>query len=268
MNRIVVVATALVFWPVSSALADVGVEIDYQGLTVTYDPGGNFSLTHNTSSKADAMILGSGSVLDEADIFNQLAGFGSFQLDFAGTLLNGGGTNDISLTGLYRATDSVTTLANPSLAANFVAGGTGLDPDGVSYSRGILRIEGLLSPAAGNSSILVNPAGGPWVYVGKDDGAMGPGLDGVDNTITVDESSRNAFNQGLFAVLEINLDRFADGTLIGDVDADTLFANALAHGGFSSTSSQLQVSVVPAPPAVLLGLVGFGALGWFRKRLA
>lgn len=258
-----VVAVAALLTPPASA--DLRVEIDYQNLSLSYDTLGNLTVDHRTNSIASGELKTNGTTLDTADIFNILGP--SFGLSFAATVTDGPGLNDIGINGLFKATDAVTTLAAPSIMADFANANLTGDLDGVSFGNGVLRIEGRILTSGANSSILVNPTPGDWVYHG---GPVGnpPGLDGIADQFTIGSLARDAYDTGILAVLEVNLIRYGDGTLIGAVDADTLFATALAHNGFASDSAQVQLTVVPVPGAALLGIFGLGVIARIRRRLA
>ena len=141
------------------------------------------------------------------------------------------------------------------------------DADGISYGNGVLRIEGRILPSGGGTSILVNPATGDWVYKGGPAGTP-PGADGVADQFTVSSLYRDGFDHGILAVLEVNLTQYNNGVQIGAVDADTMFATALLNGGFSSTSAQIQLTVLPVPGAAVLGIIGLGVVGRIRRHLA
>jgi hypothetical protein len=262
---------AVLAMPAASAFAALAIEINYQGLTLDFDAGSSvLELSENAGSQALGLLTQNDVTIDRADIFNAIGGPGMFEMLFNGTVINGGGTNDISFSGSeFRATDTVTTLALPSLLASFVnADISGGDVDGVTFGGGVLRIEGRVSTVSGNESILQHPLAGDWVYRGEDDGPTGIGSDGVADQFTIDDAQRDNFDSGILAILEVNINRFRDGTSTAGLDADGLFAMALIHGGFGSDSAQLQLTVVPAPGALLLGGMGMGLIGWIRRRLA
>lgn len=258
------VGVAVLFAP--PLFADLNVEINYQNLDLSYDTSGNLTVDQRPNSFASGFLKQNMAIIDSADIYNLSAGHW-FDLAFSGVVTNGSGTDDIGIAALFKATDNVTTLAAPSLAANFVNANLLGDPDGVTFGSGILRIEGVISPHGGASSILLNPTSGNWVYQG---GAVGTpvGADGVADQFTVDSLYRDNFDSGILAVLEVSLTHYGNGMPIGNVDADTLFATALSNGGFLSNSAQLQLAIVPVPGAALLGIIGLGTVARIKRRLA
>src|SRR5207237_5689586 len=102
---------------------------------------------------------------------------GSFSMNFGGTLSNGGGLDDLSFVGAaLRATDANTTMAAPSLLANFRNTAFGSDADGIIYSNGVLTIHGMLETPVGNDSILFNPTGGARSYYGPANAGLAGGV--------------------------------------------------------------------------------------------
>lgn len=247
--------------------AGPSIEINYQNLDLSFNVAAPNQLVvqQRANSVASAFLKNpQGDTLDSADIFN-IAGGQWFDLLFDGVVTNGMGENDISLDASFAATDNVTSLAAPSIAAAFQNANLTGDVDGFTFGSGILRIEGVISTLNPWDAILANPTP-DWVYSG---GAVGtdPGLDGVADQMTIGADSRPSYGSGVLAVLEISLTQFKDGTSTAGLNADELFADALVHGGFSSTDAQIQLTLIPVPGAALLGAIGLGAFPWIRRRL-
>lgn len=249
------------------------VHIDYASLDVSYNAiTGVLSVVDNPGSSAFAKILdGGGTAVDSADIYNAaITPPPTFDVDLSATVVNPAGFDNISLTGgTLLGTDTLTLLASPSIAADAVNTAFGADADGITYAGGVLTIHGKLSTILGNASILLNPAAPlAWTYKGEDDTLTGPGSDTVADQITVTNPSRDEYDAGTLYVLQISLYDYGDGTTITAANADDLFADAAFHEGFSATGGDMKIDVIPAPAAVLLGLMGLGLVGWRMRKYA
>ena len=259
-------AVMLLLAPLASAQS---IEINYQNLNLGFHrpsaPNSLVVMQRNNSIASAFLKNGNGTVVDGADIFN-IAANQWFDLLFNATVTNGAGLNDISLNGNFTATDNVTSSSDPSIDAVFHNANLLGDLDGISYGNGILRIEGVIGVAPGNDSILANPTP-DWVYQGGANGTPA-GADGVVNQMTIGSDIRTNYTTGILAVLEVSLTRFVDGTSAAGLDADGLFAQALLHQGFVSTSAQLQLTVIPEPAAALLGVLGLVGVSLARRRIA
>lgn len=249
----------------ASAYAGPLIEVDYLNLNLNFNAATQvLSLSHRSNSVLSAFAKdATDNVIDEAAIFN-ITSANDFELAFSGVVNNGAGLNDLSISADFAATDTVTTLAAPSLAAMFANANLTGDLDGISFGNGVLRIEGVISATGPWDSILANPTP-DWVFAGDAVGTA-PGLDGIADQITIGSAIRGEYQTGILAILEITLGTFADGTSTAGLNADQLFAQALLHGGFNSTDSQLQLNVIPEPTAALLGVLGLSGLAWLRRR--
>jgi len=159
------------------------------------------------------------------------------------------GTNSYSVVGLYTVEDA---------SGNVVVEGD-FNSDFVSINNGNLWLGGELSNADG----VLRPGGSSsWVFEGdapvtKDyiNGLYG-GADGTDGFITLSSGREFSTSAGLleFQFIE-NL-----------TDLDAFFSQAQQAGSLGDL--KVQVTIVPAPGAVGLAMIGLGCVAVVRRRLA
>jgi hypothetical protein len=241
------VAAVLTTAPLAPAAIDI--KINYDLLRVRYDPGTNsLTLTDTANSTANAFLQ---NTVTNSIVPGTLATSTStgFEMALETTISNPAGLDNLSMAGDYAGADALRTLANPSLAADVANASNGPDADGFVWDlpKQQLTISGILTTIPGNDSILLNPLGpGAWTYVGE----LG--------AFVIPPGQRDLYQNGTLAILQLSLNSFTDGTAIFSTNADELFADAAAHNGFGADSAQLQLTVnaIPAPDAMLLGVLG------------
>lgn len=114
---------------------------------------------------------------------------------------------------------------------------------------GVFQMTGYLQPLGANTSILLT-ATDPWVYTGN-----GPGSVGSDSTVSQPNSA--TYQGGLLFNFSISQE-FVGTDLTGFLGANQSAASV----------GDAAFAVIPVPPALLLGLVGLGILGWRMRRYA
>jgi hypothetical protein len=120
-------------------------------------------------------------------------------------------------------------------------------------AAGYLEIRGYLGTSSGQDSILLSTRGDPWKFMGEASSTPNsPDADGVDGQIT--RAQRAAQDNGTLICM-----KFA----IGQDSLDTLFGVDRSLGG-----GEVKGSIVPAPAAVVLGLMGLGLVGVWMRRYA
>ena len=212
-------------------------EIDRATLTFTQTTN-NLQVTETATS--DLFVTKMNDVtfatLDDALV----DGGANFNLLLDLILVDEPGANNWSATGSMKFTDTTTATYAVEAAVTSTS---------IAINGGELEIKGYLYDLAPNTSILVN-RGDPWVFAGNGD--VGPAdEDGTANQVTM--GNRETYDGGQLVTIKFGV----SGTL------DDLFsANQTLSNG------EVKGQVVPAPAAVLLGLLGLSVAGIKLRKFA
>ncbi|MCG3131893.1 MAG: hypothetical protein FLDDKLPJ_02703 [Phycisphaerae bacterium] len=181
-------------------------------------------------------------ILDVAEIGNAA----NFDVLLALDVIRGGGPNQYRLRGDFAATDTVTTLADPSILG-------ALDTTEVSLIGPIFQFDGSLATQAFRDSLLGPEGGSDWIFQGVPaDTGPAPDGDGSRGRVTL-LSDREVFDFG--ALGEFHFAGF------GFNDLDAFFAadrNAL--------SADVKLAIVPEPATLAFLLAGLFGLRRLRNR--
>ncbi len=241
----VLVSIAALCLSAAPAMADLQVYIDIDGTKMTVDGDTNQGTIelNNGGFKAptiDAWLQDgqTSAPLDLATIDN-----GTFDgLSVALQFVESGGvwsaSGDLTLTDITGVTKVAATFSSFSVTIH----GDDLD------------IEGALSPVLGPSSSILLPSLDPWIFEGNA-GAV-PGADSTINQITV-PANVDSFDSGNLLVMHHTLP-------VGLRSLEQLFAT----GERTLTQGDVDITVVPVPAAVLLGMIGLGAVGVRLRKFA
>ena len=246
--------------------ANAGTLFDYADIKITFDDAtGKLTVVDHAATSLKATLRDAADVvLDRADIGSAT----SFNVLFDSTIVNPAGMDNIGISGTLAGTDTFLGADAYKGSLGNLAGGLG-GADGIAFVGGILSITTSLSGIGG--SILLDPAVGDWIFTGTT-GVVGAEPDGDGSepgafTFTIDAADRANFTTGKVVVIDISVPVFGDGSsTLGFTNADDFFAAAVANDGFMSTGGDMKVSIVPAPGAALLAVMGMGMVGWIKRR--
>jgi hypothetical protein len=234
----------------TSVYAEINAFFDFQGLTFAYNrtaaPGdtgtiGTFSVETTDISDQVAAIRDGNVILDDS-VINDWTDFdfsftGEISYDGSGYSLNslGANGNGIAFTDIETSTNAV--------EADFKSWAVSLSPLGASTH--LFSFSGNLNDLGNsNGPILVNrpPGGSTWTFEG----------DGGES-IAIGPPVSNFQNGGL---VQIHL-------TTTETSLDDLFEEDVMLSG-----GDMKITVVPAPAAVILGLIGLPVVGWIKRRFA
>ena len=173
-----------------------------------------------------------------------------FSLSLSGTVVYNG-SNSYALSGSFTGTDY---LGNQVFTASFDSIDVSLFS--VSFAK-TFQITGSLFNSGG---ILTDTTTSgnieSWSFVGETDEAHDIYDIGGDDTIGISGSHDYVSSYDTGALIALHF----------FVNHDTL--DSLFSGNTGFGQGEMDVTIVPAPTALVLGMIGFGTVGWFRRRMS
>lgn len=238
ITKFLVVPALLVMFAWSNTAQASIVTFDLNSAKLVYTVGDKkLNVTENDGS--DFLVRkedGFGGVIDTA----KLTGGAEFDFLTALTLVDLAGANNWSASGTLSFTDK---FASNAVEATFTS-------TSIENVDGDLEIRGILSVISGTTPLLVN-RGDPWVFTGTS-AIGGEPEEGAVGSISIGNVSQ--FLNGTLLTLKVG---------IGGQTLDTLFGS-----DFTKFGGESKGKIIPAPGALLLGMMGIGLVSRLRRRLA
>jgi len=220
-------------------MSDLVLTYEMGRATLTYTKAShNFQVAETSSSDLYVQVVDyvAFTTLDDAEV----DGGTNFNLLLDLAMVDEAGANNWSATGTLKFTDTDTSDYAVEAAIQSYS---------VQIDSGYLEIKGYLSDLVPNTSILVN-RGDPWVFGGSA-GYTLAGADGTADQVTM-------YNPGSYDGGQLLMIKFGvSGTLDAFFSIDRLLTNGEVKG-----------QVVPAPAAVVLGILGLAVVGVKLRKYA
>lgn len=236
------------------AMAGMYLEIDVDGTTMTYNAASKTAgIVDSPGAQLVATLKQGIQVGDTLSIYNSNPGVFDIVSSFQVAQV---GVEDWKATGTVQIWDISNTLVVDAVFTSGIVPSSGQSDDvyTVDTGNGIykLHVDGYLSPVAGNEAILTG--NDPWVMKGEASSADNPlyGGDGIANQITI--PTWESWDSGDVLSFHYQVD---------SLSLDTLFASNFTSG----IDGDVDITLVPVPAAVWLGMLGLGVAGArLRKR--
>ncbi|MCD6304140.1 MAG: hypothetical protein J7M21_04175 [Planctomycetes bacterium] len=223
------------------AKADMWIDYDLSRARLQYDYDSNQLLvTERSDSRLYMDLVRDGTIIDEAIID------GGTNMDFALDL-----TVLQASPGVWKATGTLK-FTDVNKSANLIeASVRSTNISLVPGAGNMFTLSADLGPISPAQTILVN-GGTPWQFQGGTASSFDPGQDGTNKQISIDDP-HNWGNGNVFVIkFQVGTSTLED--FFGD-DQD-------------QAPGEVKGTIVPAPAAVALGLIGLSIVGWRMRRYA